>query len=75
MKPLNWLAILLIQIYQRTLSQRLYQRGVRCLHYPSCSQYAALAYQKYGFLKATQLAWCRYWDCQPFSGRPYIDYP
>jgi putative membrane protein insertion efficiency factor len=75
MRILNWLVILLIRVYQRTLSRYLQKRGLRCLHYPSCSNYGILAYQKYGFIKATILTWKRYQDCHPFSDRPYIDYP
>ena len=71
----KWLAILTIWLYQRTLSPILYRRGLRCLHHPSCSQYAILAYQKHGFLKASILTVKRYQDCHPFSDRPFVDYP
>ncbi len=75
MNALNWIAILAIWIYQRTLSRLLYRRGLRCLHHPSCSQYGMLAYKKYKFVKATVLVLKRYQDCHPFSDRPFIDYP
>jgi putative membrane protein insertion efficiency factor len=75
MNPLNWLAILAIRIYQGSLAKLLRKRGVRCLHYPSCSEYGVMAFRKYGFLKATVQTWGRYRDCNPFSGRPYIDFP
>lgn len=75
MKILNWLAIALIRGYQRIVSRVLNRRGLRCLHYPSCSEYSILAYRKYGFLKATIMTARRYQDCHPFSERPYIDYP
>jgi uncharacterized protein len=75
MKALNWLAILGIWLYQRTLSRFLYRHGLRCLHHPSCSQYGILAYKKHGFFTATVLTFRRYQDCHPFSDRPYIDYP
>jgi putative component of membrane protein insertase Oxa1/YidC/SpoIIIJ protein YidD len=75
MRLLNWSAILAIWVYQKTVSRFLRWKGTRCLHYPSCSQYAVLAYRKYDFGKATLLTWRRYRECNSFSGRPYIDFP
>jgi hypothetical protein len=75
MRLFNLLAIGLIRAYQATLSPVLSRRGVRCLHYPTCSQYGILAYRKYGFWRATRVTWRRYRDCHPFSGRPYTDFP
>jgi putative membrane protein insertion efficiency factor len=72
---MNWLTILLIRFYQLTLSRVLKRKGVRCRHYPSCSQYGILAFKKYNFLKACDCTWKRFQDCHPFSGRPYIDFP
>jgi len=68
-------AILAIKIYQLALSRTLQRKGVKCLHYPSCSQYGIEVYRKYGFIKASMVTWRRFHDCNPFSGRPYIDYP
>jgi putative component of membrane protein insertase Oxa1/YidC/SpoIIIJ protein YidD len=67
--------IALVRVYQHTLSVVIRAVSVRCLHYPSCSEYAVLALRKYPWHKATRLSWRRYRDCQPFSGRPYIDLP
>ena len=53
MKALNWLAILAIWFYQRTVSRYLYRARMRCLHHPSCSQYGILAFKKHKFSKAT----------------------
>jgi len=75
MSSLNRIAIGLIRLYQKTASKLLSKCGVQCLHYPSCSQYAILAYQRYGFRRATAMAWLRFINCQPFSDRPYLDYP
>ena len=47
----------------------------KCLHYPSCSDYAILSYKKHSFLKATIRTINRIRECHPFSSRPYIDYP
>lgn len=68
-------AIWLIRRYQRHLSPRLSARGVQCLHYPTCSEYGCMAFEKYGILKATWKTISRIRDCNPLSGRPYIDYP
>ncbi|MFY0631184.1 MAG: membrane protein insertion efficiency factor YidD [Flavobacteriaceae bacterium] len=69
--PFNFLGTIVIRIYQST-KRRKYSK---CLHYPSCSNYAILALKKYGFIKAVKLSRKRYYDCNPFSHRPYIDYP
>ena len=67
----NQFAIFLIKLYQKiTISKK-----HKCLHYPSCSNYAILAYQRYNFLPATKKNINRIRDCHPFSIRPYIDYP
>jgi putative membrane protein insertion efficiency factor len=75
MRILNWLAILTIRAYQLTLSPVLRRHGLCCRHHPTCSQYGMIAYAKYGFIKATHLAWTRFWDCHPGSKRPFIDLP
>jgi putative component of membrane protein insertase Oxa1/YidC/SpoIIIJ protein YidD len=64
-----------IRVYQLTASQLLRRAGVRCLHYPSCSEYARMAFNKYPFRAACRLAWQRWRACNPFSGRAYIDWP
>jgi putative membrane protein insertion efficiency factor len=75
MRAMNFLAVVAIRVYQQTLSRVLRRRGVRCLHYPSCSQYGVLAFRKHGFVQAAVLTWRRCRDCQPYSDRPYIDLP
>lgn len=70
-KPLSWLLILLIKLYQKK-KRRQYSK---CLHYPSCSNYGIMALKKYSLFKAISLTIKRYNDCNPFSNRPYIDYP
>lgn len=67
----NWIPILLISAYKKFYKRK----QPRCLHYPTCSTYALLAYKKYNFIKATILTINRIRDCHPFSNRPYIDYP
>lgn len=66
----NEIAIQFIRLYQRIPKKK-----KKCLHYPSCSNYGLLAYQKYNFIKATKRTINRIRDCHPFSNRSYIDYP
>ncbi|MGI8413416.1 MAG: membrane protein insertion efficiency factor YidD [Solirubrobacteraceae bacterium] len=57
--------ILPIKIYQRVLSPVL---GSRCKYYPSCSEYAAQAIERFGILKGIILAGWRLLRCNPWSG-------
>ena len=75
MPILNWIAIFGIGVYQETLSRYFRRRGLRCRHHPTCSQYAVLAYHKYGFLRATRMVWQRLRNCRPGASRPVIDVP
>lgn len=58
------LAALLIRIYQWTVSPLL---GPRCRFYPSCSQYALEAVQRFGVLKGGWLAVVRVGRCHPWQ--------
>ncbi|TDW99745.1 membrane protein insertion efficiency factor YidD [Dinghuibacter silviterrae] len=69
--PLSLIGIGLVKIYQRTKTRHY----SKCLHFPSCSNYALLALRKYSFFKAVWISVKRYRDCHPFSNRPYVDYP
>jgi putative membrane protein insertion efficiency factor len=53
-----------ILAYQRLISPLL---GPRCKYYPSCSQYAAEAIQRYGILRGLVLAAWRVLRCNPWS--------
>lgn len=63
-KPLAWLAVLPIRVYQRTVSPLL---GSRCRYYPSCSEYAAQAIARFGILRGLVLAGWRLLRCNPWS--------
>ena len=69
--PFNLIAIGFVKGYQKT-KRRKYRK---CLHHPSCSNYALLALKKYNIYKALKLTISRYKDCNLFSNRPFIDYP
>lgn len=57
-------AALLIRLYQWTVSPLL---GPRCRFYPSCSQYALEAIQRFGVLKGGWLAARRLARCHPWQ--------
>lgn len=61
-----------IQFYQERISPNM---GHRCRYYPSCSEYAILAINKYGVLKGTGKALRRLLRCHPYADHPYEDYP
>src|SRR3990167_3180180 len=57
--PLVRILIGMISAYLLTLSWYFHRRGVRCLHYPSCSNYALLALRKHALVRAVQLSLAR----------------
>ncbi len=58
-------AIVLIKIYQRYAPLEIRKR---CMFEPSCSDYAIIALQKYGFVKALRLIINRLKRCNPNGG-------
>ena len=64
MMVLRRIAILPIRAYQLLLSPMV---GQRCKYYPSCSEYAAQAIQRYGILRGLVLAGWRLLRCNPWS--------
>jgi putative membrane protein insertion efficiency factor len=62
------LMVLLIKFYRRFVSPLL---GPRCRFYPSCSQYALEAVQKYGAIRGGYLAIWRLLRCNPFNPGGY----
>jgi len=64
--------IFFIRIYQFFLSPFL---GKNCRFYPSCSQYAVEALEKYGFFKGSLLALKRILRCHPFHPGGYDPVP
>lgn len=57
------LAIKLIKLYQRT---PLSSHG-KCKYIPTCSNYALVAYERFGFIKGSLLSIKRIFKCNPFS--------
>lgn len=78
--PLEKLSLLMIKIYQKTLSWDHSWWGKRsnyrvCIHDPSCSQYTYEAIKKYGFVKGWFLGIKRIIRCNPFSKGGYDPVP
>lgn len=74
--PLRFTILLLIRLYQRTLSpdhgflRFLYPQGF-CRYAPSCSQYAYQAISKYGIIKGAAKTLYRVLRCNPWSQGGY----
>lgn len=61
--------IKLINFYQRNISVF---KKPSCVFYPSCSEYAKEAVQKYGVLKGSRLSLLRILRCHPWQ-KNHID--
>jgi uncharacterized protein len=64
MKAVRWVAIAPIRLYQLLISPLV---GERCKYYPSCSEYAVQAIQRFGILRGLILAGWRLLRCNPWS--------
>jgi putative membrane protein insertion efficiency factor len=65
---LRWLFVLPVRAYQRLISPFL---GQHCKYYPSCSEYAVQAVQRFGILRGLVLAGWRLLRCNPWSSGGY----
>jgi len=59
--------ILLVKVYQKTLSPVVNAYGSRCKYYPSCSHYAIDAFRERGAIIGLGLTLWRLLRCNPFS--------
>ena len=64
MRALRRLLVAPIRGYQRLFSPLF---GARCKYYPSCSEYAAQAIERFGILRGLVLAGWRLLRCNPWS--------
>jgi putative membrane protein insertion efficiency factor len=63
MRPRS-LVVGVLRFYQRWISPAF---GPRCRYYPSCSEYAVQAVQRFGILRGLVLAGWRLLRCNPWS--------
>ena len=68
---MNRLMTILLRGYKRFLSPLL---PPSCRFTPTCSEYALMSYEKYGFFKATWMSIKRLCRCHPFHPGG-VDYP
>lgn len=61
----------LIEKYQKYISPRLSNHGIKCKFFPTCSEYTKQAIIKYGSLKGLVLGLVRIIKCNPFSKGGY----
>ena len=71
-RPLTKLLILLIRLYQITLSPWI---GGACRYTPTCSNYGLEALEKYGAFKGGWLTVKRVLSCNPWGGSGYDPVP
>jgi putative membrane protein insertion efficiency factor len=68
MNPVRKLVVLPIRAYQLLISP---MTGDRCKYYPSCSEYAVQAVDRFGILRGLVLAGWRLLRCNPWSRGGY----
>lgn len=68
---MSQIMINIIKFYKKHISIFLEKNGVKCKFYPTCSEYAIQALEKYGFLKGMFLTTKRFLKCNPFSKGGY----
>ena len=61
----------IIKLYKKHISIYFEKNGVKCKFYPTCSEYSIMAFEKYGFIKASFLSIKRIFKCNPFSKGGY----
>jgi uncharacterized protein len=64
MNPARTAMVAVLRAYQRWISPAF---GPRCRYYPSCSEYAVQAVQRFGILRGLVLAAWRLVRCNPLS--------
>jgi putative membrane protein insertion efficiency factor len=79
-KIINKIIILLISVYQHTLSRdhgwlKILSPHGACRFYPTCSEYTRQAVIRFGVLKGLYLGFKRIFKCHPFSIGGYDPLP
>ncbi|MDR2433439.1 MAG: membrane protein insertion efficiency factor YidD [Treponema sp.] len=65
---MKYIAVCLIRFYQKAVSPHF---PSSCRYYPTCSEYALLAFEKYGVLRGSMLTIKRILRCHPFHPGGY----
>lgn len=63
--------LFLIEKYKKHISPWLSHYGIHCKYYPTCSEYAKQAINKYGVVKGIFFSLKRFLKCNPFSKGGY----
>ena len=61
----------ILKLYKKFISPIFKTMGVECKYYPTCSEYAKLAIEKYGCVRGIYLSIKRIIKCNPFSKGGY----
>jgi putative membrane protein insertion efficiency factor len=67
-QPMRRLALMLIIVYQHTISRLL---PPACRFWPTCSRYAYEAIDRYGVCQGSWMTLCRLARCHPFNPGGY----
>lgn len=65
------ICIFIINLYKKYISPIFHKLGFDCKFYPTCSEYAKQAIEKYGVIKGCYLGIKRILKCNPFSKGGY----
>lgn len=63
--------LFMIKVYKKLFSPIFHLFGSECKYYPTCSDYAKQAIEKYGILRGSFLSMKRIFKCNPFSKGGY----
>ncbi len=71
-----FLILLIRKIWQGNIGYHIKKKkNIVCRFYPSCSEYAILALEKYGLIKGVKLSVDRIKRCNPSNTDTCIDFP
>ena len=65
------LCLYFLKLYQKYISPLFAAFGYHCKYYPTCSEYAKQAVEKYGFFKGSFYSLKRILKCNPFTKGGY----
>lgn len=68
---MKMIMINIIKFYKKHISIFFEKNGIKCKYYPTCSDYAIQALEKYGAIKGIILIIKRILKCNPFSKGGY----